>query len=91
MKRINVPNLTPKQLQVYRAIHNVRMAWVALIVVLVLFVASLTGFFVALFRPDIAGGSKILAGVIESILTGCLFQVYKHLFPTQNCPHCPKN
>jgi hypothetical protein len=78
-----IPSLTDKQLRVYEVIHRVRMAWVALIVVLGAFTAVLIVLLFAAFSQTVGPWIKGAFAAIDTLLGFCLHQVIRHLFPTR--------
>ena len=77
-----IPSLTDKQLKVYEVIHRVRMAWVALLVVLGAFIAVLVALIFAAFSQVVGPWIKGAFATIDGLLGVCLHQVIRHLFPT---------
>jgi hypothetical protein len=74
-------NLTPAQLIVYESLTKIRMAWVALVVLFVLFAGGFICFLFAIFRvpqQDVAKGS---VGGIDGVLVWGLKIVLTNLFP----------
>lgn len=78
-----IPSLTDKQLKVYEVIHRVRMAWVALIVVMGAFIAVLVVLLFAAFSQTVGPWIKGAFAAIDTLLGFCLHQVIRHLFPTR--------
>ena len=77
-----IPSLTDKQLKVYEVVHRVRMAWVALLVVLGAFIAVLVALIFAAFSQVVGPWIKGAFATIDGLLGVCLHQVIRHLFPT---------
>jgi Flp pilus assembly pilin Flp len=84
---IQIPSLTDKQLRVYEVVHKVRMAWVALIVVLGAFIVVLIALLFAAFSQTVGPWIKGAFATIDGLLGVCLHQVIRHLFPTTGVKH----
>ena len=78
-----IPSLSDKQLKVYEVIHRIRMAWVALAVVLIAFIGVLVALIIAAFSPTVGPYIKGAFATIDSLLGLCLHQIIRHLFPTK--------
>jgi hypothetical protein len=61
-------NLTPQQLEVYRVISRLNMAWVALIVILTLFTIGLLSFLYAIFFVASQTAPKLMDGDDQYVL-----------------------
>ena len=78
----NPPSLTPRQLEAFKVIQRIYMAWVTLIVVLVLFTVCLGFFLYAVFWGDAHVTPTSILGVIDGILGWCLKAIINYLFPS---------
>jgi hypothetical protein len=71
---------TESQLKTFEVLQRVKMAWVALIFMVILFSIAFVAFLIALFFYEKDTATTIL-GVIDGILAWTMRQVYRHLFP----------
>lgn len=74
-------NLTKAELEVYKEIQRVRMAWVALIVGLLLFAVCLAGLLVTAYSGKGEAWLKVGVAVMNGVLGTCVTRAYFYLFP----------
>ena len=77
MKKLD---LTPQQLEVYRTISRINMAWLTLIVMLVLFTIGLLSFLYSIFWIESQGASKLILGSIDGVLGWSIKAIVGFLF-----------
>ncbi len=77
-------DLSPQQLAVYKVIQRNYMAWVALIVVLSLFVIGFLSFLYSIFCVGGQGASKTILGGIDGLLGWCVKAIINYLFSSQD-------
>jgi hypothetical protein len=83
----NQPDFTSRQLEVFKVIQRNNMAWVALGVVLSLFVIGFLSFLYSIFWVGGQGASKAILGGIDGLLGWCVKAVINYLFPSPNTNH----
>jgi hypothetical protein len=76
-------NLTPQQLEVYRVINRINMAWVTLYVILALFAIGLLSFLCAIFYVPSQTAPKVLLGGINTLLGWSIKTIVSFLFSTK--------
>lgn len=74
-------NLTKAELEVYKEVQRIRMAWVALVVGLLLFTVCLAGLLVTAYSGKGEAWLKIGVAVMNGVLGTCVMRVYFYLFP----------
>jgi hypothetical protein len=75
-------DLTPEQLTVYTELQRIRMAWVTLAVVLILFAIGLLSFLYAVFWVERQDAPKVILGGIDGVLGWALKTIISYLFPS---------
>ena len=76
-------NLTPQQLEVYRVINRLNMAWVTLLVILALFAIGLMSFLYSIFYIDSQMAPKLILGGINTLLGWSIKTIVGFLFSTR--------
>ncbi len=76
-------NLTPQQLEVYRVISRLNMAWVTLVVILTLFTIGLLSFLYSIFWVESQWMPKLILGGINTLLGWSLKTIVGFLFSTK--------
>jgi hypothetical protein len=74
-------NLSPEQLTVYTALQRIRMGWLTLVVILILFAIGFFAFLYAIFTVPEQGVQKGIVGGIDVLLVWSLRAIVSHLFP----------
>jgi len=78
-----IPNYTPAQLRTFEVIQRIKMAWVMLWAITIMFGVTLIAFLVAVFWLKGDWISKIVLGVLDGTLGWCLKALIAHLFPSR--------
>jgi hypothetical protein len=73
--------ITDRQFKVYEGLQKIKMAWVALWAVLILFSVVLIAFLCALFFVRSESIAKTALGATDATLGWALRTVYAYLFP----------
>ena len=81
---MNLKDLTPEQLKVYQALQRIKMAWVVLIAMLVVFV-SLTIVVVWIAMSEHPGVAVVL-GIVDGIVGWAIKHIVSFLFPHEPTP-----
>jgi hypothetical protein len=76
-----IPALTDKQLRTYEGLQRIRMAWVALVVILGAFIADLAALIYAAFSPTVGAWTTGAFAATDGLLGFSLHQVVRCLFP----------
>ena len=82
MKNVSL-NLTPQSLEVYKVISRIRMAWLTLCVMLVLFTVGFSVFLYAIFHVAEVLSKAILGG-IDGVLGWSIKTIVGFLFSEQS-------
>lgn len=79
---MNLTDLTPEQLEVYKVLQRNRMAWVVLIVMLVMFVGlTIVVVWMAIVgHPEVA----VVLGLVNGIVGWAIKQIVSFLFGGRN-------
>jgi hypothetical protein len=77
-----LPNYTPAQLETFQILQRIKMAWVMLWAITIMFGVVLIAFLVAVFWMKGEWFSKIVLGVLDGTLGWCLKALIAHLFPS---------
>jgi hypothetical protein len=79
-----IPSLTPEQLEVYKTLQRVRMAWLTLYVTLGCFIADFIALCIAAFSTTAGWEMRFAFGMIDALLAYGLNPIFHHLFPVPN-------
>jgi hypothetical protein len=74
-------NLSDKQLKTHEVLQRIRMAWIALWFVLILFSVALLAFLAAIFFLKSEFAAKPILGAVNGILAWITKIVFSYLFP----------
>ena len=71
----------PENVQVFRELQTIKMAWVALLIIFSMFVTGFVCFLWAAFHLPGEGTSKVVLGGLDALLVWPMQRIIAYLFP----------